>query len=82
VTDIFIVSDNGPGTGGLGSQEVQVDNTNVNGTIYTYEPTSIVDCKNGGWQNFTFPPGPFKNQGTLRELLRNKQMSEVSGAVI
>jgi YVTN family beta-propeller protein len=20
-------------------------------------------CKNGGWQNFTSPPGPFKNQG-------------------
>lgn len=21
------------------------------------------DCKNGGWQNFPTPPGPFKNQG-------------------
>ena len=63
VTDIFLVSDNGPGTGGLGSQTVLIDNTNVNGVIYNYEPTSKEDCKNGGWQNFTYPPGPFKNQG-------------------
>jgi hypothetical protein len=63
VTDIFLVSDNGPGAGGLGSQTVLIDNTDVNGTLYTYEPTSKDDCKNGGWQNFTFAPGPFKNQG-------------------
>lgn len=63
VIDIFLVSDNGPGAGGLGSQEVQVDNTNVNGTVYTYEPTTLADCKNGAWQTFTFAPGPFANQG-------------------
>jgi hypothetical protein len=59
VTDIFLVSDNGPS----GSQTVLIDNTNVNGTTYDYESTSKDDCKDGGWQNFTFPPGPFKNQG-------------------
>jgi len=59
VTDIFLVSDNGPS----GTQPVQIDNTNVNGTLYTYEPTSKDDCKDGGWQNFTLLPGPFKNQG-------------------
>jgi hypothetical protein len=63
VMDIFVVSDNGPGSGGLGSQEVQVDNTNVNGATYTYEPTSLADCKNGAWQTFTFAPGPFTSQG-------------------
>jgi len=63
VSDIFLVSDNGPGPGGLGSQTVLIDNTNVNGTTYDYEPTSKDDCKDGGWKNFTFPPGPFKNQG-------------------
>jgi hypothetical protein len=63
VTDIFLVSDNGPGPGGLGSQTVLIDNTNVNGTTYDYEPTSKDDCKDGAWQNFTFSPGPFKNQG-------------------
>jgi hypothetical protein len=63
VTDIFIVSDNGPGTGGPGSQTVDIDNTNVNGTTFTYEPSSKDDCKDGGWQSFTFAPGPFKNQG-------------------
>ena len=35
----------------------------VNGTTYTYEPNSKDDCMNGGWQNFTSAPGPFKNQG-------------------
>ena len=59
VTDIFIVSDYGPD----GSQTVQIDNTDVNGTTYDYEFTKASDCKNGGWQNFTFPPGPFSNQG-------------------
>ncbi len=59
VTDVFVVSDNGP----TGSQTVLVDNTDVNGTVYDYEPTSKDDCKGNGWQNFTNPPGPFKNQG-------------------
>jgi hypothetical protein len=57
VTDIFIVSDYGP----TGTQTVQIDNTNVAGTVYTYETASA--CKNGVWQNFTAAPGPFKNQG-------------------
>ena len=59
VTDIFLVSDNSP----TGTQTVLIDNTNVDGTLYTYEPNSPQDCKDGGWQNFTFAPGPFKNQG-------------------
>jgi hypothetical protein len=61
VTDIFLVSD----AGGPPSfaQTVLIDNTNVNGTLYDYEFASKDDCKDGGWQNFTFPPGPFKNQG-------------------
>jgi hypothetical protein len=59
VTDIFLVSDNGPG----GKQTVLIDNTNVNGTLYDYEFDNKNDCKNGGYQNFTSAPGPFKNQG-------------------
>ena len=59
VTDIFLVSDNGPS----GTQTVLIDNTLVNGTTYDYEFASKDDCKDGGWQNFTFAPGPFKNQG-------------------
>jgi len=59
VTDIFVVSDYGP----AGSQEVQVDNTNVNGTVFNYEPGKFTDCKNGGWQTFAFAPGPFSNHG-------------------
>ncbi len=56
ITDLFIVSDNGNPT-----QSVEIDNTMVNNTTYTYE--SADSCKNGGWQNFTTAPGPFKNQG-------------------
>ena len=59
ISDIFLVSD----SGATGSQTVLIDNTNVNGTVYDYEPSSKDDCKNGGWQNFAYPPGPFKNQG-------------------
>lgn len=59
VTDIFVVSDYGP----TQSQTVLIDNTNVNDTLYTYEFTSKDDCKQDGWRNFTFSPGPFKNQG-------------------
>jgi len=62
VTGIQLVADGGyafPTTG----QTVQIDNTQINTTAYTYEPDSKEDCKNGGWKNFTFAPGPFKNQG-------------------
>lgn len=59
ITDIFLVSDNGPS----GSQTVLIDNTDVNGTLYDYEFTSANDCKKDGWRNFTASPGPFKNQG-------------------
>jgi hypothetical protein len=58
VSAVFVVSD----TGG-GPQTVTVDNTNVNGISYDYEFESKEDCKKGGWKNFTFAPGPFKNQG-------------------
>ena len=57
ITDIFIVAD-----GGNPTQSVEIDNTMVNNATYTYEtPDSL--CKNGGYQNFTSAPGPFKNQG-------------------
>jgi hypothetical protein len=62
VTGIQLVTDSGlafPATG----QTVEIDNTQINSTTYTYEPASKDDCKDGGWQNFTFAPGPFKNQG-------------------
>jgi len=61
VTDIFLVSDNGPAPGA--SQTVVIDNTDVSGTLYDYEFTNKNDCKDGGSKNFVFPPGPFKNQG-------------------
>jgi hypothetical protein len=60
VTSIKLISDNGPTNG---SQTVLIDNTNVAGKIYNYEFTNANACKDGGWKRFTFPPGPFKNQG-------------------
>lgn len=66
VTDIAIVVDGGwalPATG----QTVDIDNTTINSTVYTYEasgPTLTSQCKNGGWQNYTDANGNmFKNQG-------------------
>jgi hypothetical protein len=47
-------------------QTVLIDNTNINGTLYDYEPTrreAMDMCKNGGWRTFASPPGPFRNQG-------------------
>ena len=44
-----------------GLQTVVVDNVQINGTTFTFE--SKEGCKDGGWQNFTTSPGPFKNQG-------------------
>src|SRR6516162_11471196 len=48
VTDIFLVSDNGPAPSA--SQTVLIDNTDVNGTLYDYEFTNKNDCKDGGWK--------------------------------
>jgi hypothetical protein len=56
ITDLFIVSDAGNPT-----QSVEIDNSMVNNTTYTYE--SADSCKKGGWESFTTAPGPFKNQG-------------------
>lgn len=68
VTDTFSVNacGFGPGTypatitfantgGGPGT-------TTRNATL-TVNPGTKDDCKDGGWQNFTCAPGPFKNQG-------------------
>lgn len=57
VTDLFVVEDGFDGT----PTTVQFDNTMVNQTTYTYENSD--SCKDGGWQQFTSSPGPFKNQG-------------------
>lgn len=43
-----------------GTQTVVVDNVTINNSTVTFEGS---DCKNGGWQQFTSDPGPFKNQG-------------------
>jgi hypothetical protein len=47
----------------------QFDNTQINSTTFTYE--SADSCKDGGWQSFTGPPGPFKNQGDCVSYFNN-----------
>lgn len=48
-----------------GEQTSLIDNTNVDGTLYTYdEPQNANECKKGGWMNLTRADGStFKNQG-------------------
>jgi hypothetical protein len=43
------------------TETVIIDNVTINDTTYTFE--SRESCKDGGWENFTTSPGPFKNQG-------------------
>jgi hypothetical protein len=46
-------------------QTFLVDNTNVDGTVYTYDqPANKDECKKGGWMSLTRADGSsFKNQG-------------------
>jgi hypothetical protein len=65
VTDIALVVD------GFTTPYItaQFDNTQVNAQTFTYENAD--SCKNGGWQNFTSAPGPFKNQGDCVSYFNN-----------
>jgi hypothetical protein len=70
VTGVQLVIDsswNPVATGGDGEQTVWFDNTNIDGTLYTYEPNvpgNKEQCKRGGWQNLEDANGqPFKNEG-------------------
>ena len=61
ITDLFIVADNSF----TSSQTLLLDNTQINGTTFSYDqPSNTNDCKNGGWQSLTDGKNnPFKNQG-------------------
>lgn len=58
VTDISLNTDGGTATN---TQVVEFDNVHLNNTTVTFESKDT--CKNGGWQQYTSAPGPFKNQG-------------------
>lgn len=69
VVAIFLVVDTSNGT-----QTIQFDNSQVNNTIYTYEPSPKEACKDGGFANFDGTrgtPGPFKNQGDCVSFFAN-----------
>lgn len=53
-----------------GEQTALIDNTNVDGTIYTYETAD--SCKNGGWMELTRDDDSlFKNQGDCVSYMNN-----------
>jgi hypothetical protein len=66
VTGVSLVAD-ASWAAGDGEQAVDVDNTMVDGTLFTYEipvPTSADQCKKSGWMTMADDQGSmFKNQG-------------------
>ncbi|MEP6977507.1 MAG: hypothetical protein ABI948_05585 [Thermoleophilia bacterium] len=75
VTGIQLVADGGWAFPD-GEQTVFIDNTNIDGTVYTYDekghPATKNDCKNGGWMNFVKNDGSaFKNQGDCVSYVNN-----------
>ncbi|MBI3980979.1 hypothetical protein HY345_03185 [Candidatus Microgenomates bacterium] len=68
VTGVELVTDSG---WLFGSQTVMADNVDIDGTIYTFEPSADElkeSCKKGGWMDYDGTSasggfGPFKNQG-------------------
>jgi len=68
ITDVFVVVD-----GFSAFRTVQWDNVGVtigsDNETYTFE--SADSCKDGGWQQFTSSPGPFKNQGDCVSYFNN-----------
>ncbi|MDE2019275.1 MAG: hypothetical protein KGJ13_02920 [Patescibacteria group bacterium] len=64
VTDLALVVDGG---WMFPAQTADIDNTTINSTTYTYEvpsPTTLGQCKNGGWMNLADANGHlFRNQG-------------------
>ena len=69
ITGIQLVTDASWAVGG--TQTVLVDNVMINNTTFTFEADNKEACKDGGWQDFTFSPGPFKNQGDCVSFFAN-----------
>jgi hypothetical protein len=61
VTGIQLVADGAWALGPGYNQTLRADNVAINDSVTTFE--SKDSCKDGGWQQFTAAPGPFKNQG-------------------
>jgi hypothetical protein len=66
VLDISFVVDSS-WVAGNSPQTFDIDNVNINGSVYTFEPSVPADaaaCRNGGWESRTRADfTPFKNQG-------------------
>jgi hypothetical protein len=80
ITGIQLVTDGGWAV--VGTQTVQVDNVMINSTTYTFEERVVSDkerCKNGGWEDFTSSPGPFKNQGDCVSYFASGGRNKASG---
>jgi hypothetical protein len=59
-------------TNGDGEQTIWVDNTNIDGMVYTYDSNPAVadDCRDGGWADFGF-----RNQGQCIRFVNTGQDS-------
>jgi hypothetical protein len=69
VTGVQVVTDGGWFFAD-GEQTAFVDNTNIDGALYTYE--NAESCKNDGWMDLTTADGtPFKNQGDCISYMNN-----------
>ena len=69
VTGVQVVVDGG-WTAVDGEQTAFVDNTNIDGTVYTYENAD--SCKDGGWMALKKDDGSaFKNQGDCVSYMNN-----------
>jgi hypothetical protein len=73
VTDIFLVSDNGPAPGS--SQTVLIDNTDVNGTLYDYEFTDKERLQGRRMEKLHVPARPVQEPGSMCELFRTTVMT-------
>ena len=62
-----------------GEQTAFVDNTNIDGTLYTYDKSSRQkdDCKDGGWMNLVNDDGDaVQEPGRLRQLHEQRQVAD------
>lgn len=82
VVGIQVVTDSSWASGG--EHIVQIDNTLINETLFTYEiptPVAASECKNGGWKTLADNDGNgFKNQGDCVSFVATKGKNAGAGA--
>lgn len=76
VTHLFVVLDGGTSAA---PQVTEIHSLSVNGMVYNFAPpTSVDQCKHGGYKNFT-NPHPFKNQGQCIKFVKGGDNGDNGG---